>query len=157
MYKFSPKENIPLDTTVPETPPSIIIPSEVPIYPPGGLYPASDHIIQPRSVPQIISDTAVQDLQGYADIGNTWSLYSSALPVVQSVSASQSEELIVRMLCPSDKIGHVIGKGGGTIKSMRRASGAQIEVDDSKGRHDECLITITATEVHYPCFFHVFL
>ncbi|XP_061370010.1 KH domain-containing protein At4g18375-like [Gastrolobium bilobum] len=146
MYKFSPKEDIPLDTTVPETPPSIIIPSEVPIYPPGGLYPASDPIITPRSVPQILGSTNVQDLQGYADAGNTWSLYSSSLPVVSGLGASKSEELIVRMLCPADKIGRVIGKGGGTIKNMRQATGAHIEVDDSKARHDECLITITATE-----------
>lgn len=147
MYKFSPKEDIPLDTTVPETPHSIIIPSELPIYPPGGLYPASDPIVQPRSFPQLIGATTMQDLHGgYADTGNTWPLYSSPLPVVSSLGASQSEELIVRMLCPSDKIGQLIGKGGGTIKRMRQASGARIEVDDSKARHDECLITITATE-----------
>ncbi|KAJ1414209.1 K-like proteiny domain [Sesbania bispinosa] len=146
IYKFSPKEDIPLDTSVPETPHSIIIPSEVPIYPPGGLYPASDPIIQPRSVPQILGATNVQDLQGYVDTGNTWSLYPSSVPVVSGLGASQSEELIIRMLCPSDKIGRVIGKGGGTIKSMRQASGARIEVDDSKAHHDECLIIITSTE-----------
>ncbi|CAJ2658666.1 KH domain-containing protein at4g18375-like protein [Trifolium pratense] len=146
MYKFSPKEDISLDTNVPETPHSIIIPSEVPIYPPGGLYPAQDPIIQPRSFPQIIGATTVQDLHGYADTGNSWSMYSSPLPVVSSLGASQSEELIVRMLCPSNKIGHVIGKGGGTIKRMRQTSGARIDVDDSKARHDECLITVTATE-----------
>ncbi|KAK4254561.1 hypothetical protein QN277_009925 [Acacia crassicarpa] len=150
MYKFPPKEDIPLDTNVPELPPSIIIPSDVPIYPPGGLYPASDPIIPPRSLPPIISATNLQDLQDlptYADAGSTWSLYSSALPIVSGVGGvSQSEDLIVRMLCPSDKIGRVIGKGGGTIKSIRQATGAHIEVDDSKAKHNECLIVITATE-----------
>ncbi|KAF7842876.1 KH domain-containing protein [Senna tora] len=147
MYKFSPKEEISLDTNVPEAPPSIIIPSDVPIYPPGGLYPASDPIIPPRSLPQIIGATNVQDLQGYADAGSTWSLYSSALPIVPGLAgASRSEELIVRMLCPSDKIGRVIGKGGGTIKSIRQASGARIDVDDSKGNHNESLIVVIATE-----------
>ncbi|MED6120387.1 hypothetical protein PIB30_020401 [Stylosanthes scabra] len=99
MYKFSPKEEIPLDTTVPEGPPSLIIPSDIPIYPPGRLYSASDPIIPPRPIPQILGATDVHDLQGYADSGNAW-----------------------------------------------QASGARIEVDDSKARHDECLITITATE-----------
>lgn len=150
MYKFSPKEDIPLDTNVPEVPPSIIIPSDVPIYPPGGLYPASDHVMPPRSLPPIIGATNLQDLQdlpAYADAGSTWSLYSSALPIVSGVGGvSQSEELVVRMLCPSDKIGRVIGKAGGTIKSIRQASGARIEVDDSKAKHNECLIVITATE-----------
>ncbi|BAT74289.1 KH domain-containing protein At4g18375 [Vigna umbellata] len=146
MYKFGPKEDISLDTTVPEAPPSILIPSDVSIYPPGGLYPPSDPIVTPRAVPPIIGATNVQDLQGYADAGNTWPLYSSALPVVSGSGASQSEELIVRILCPSDKIGRVIGKGGSTIKSMRQASGAHIEVDDSKANYDECLIIITTTE-----------
>ncbi|ESW30764.1 hypothetical protein PHAVU_002G180500 [Phaseolus vulgaris] len=146
MYKFGPKEDISLDTTVPEAPPSILIPSDVPIYPPGGLYPPSDPIVTPRAVPPIMGATNVQDLHGYADAANTWPLYSSALPVVSGSGASLSEELIVRILCPSDKIGRVIGKGGSTIKSMRQASGAHIEVDDSKANYDECLIIISTTE-----------
>lgn len=151
MYKFPPKEDISLDTNVPDAPPSIIIPSDIPIYPPGGLYPASDPIIPARSMPQILGATTnLQQLQGYANTGNTWSLYSSALPVVSGLDgASQSEELIIRMLCPFDKIGRVIGKGGGTIKGIRQASGARIEVDDSKANRDECVIAITATEVQY--------
>ncbi|KAF5931971.1 hypothetical protein HYC85_028142 [Camellia sinensis] len=56
-----------------------------------------------------------------------------------------SEELIVRVMCPSDMIGRVIGKGGGSIKSVRQASGARIEVDDKADR-DECIISITSTE-----------
>lgn len=146
MYKFSPREDISLDTSVQEAPPSIIIPSDVPIYPPGGLYPASDPIVTPRGLPQILGATNVQDLQGYAEAGNTWPLYSSAVPVVSGTGAPRSEELIIRMLCPSDKIGRVIGKGGSTIKSIRQASGAHIEIDDSKANPDECLIIITATE-----------
>lgn len=157
MYKFGPKEDIPLDANVPEAPPSIIIPSEVPVYPPGELYPASDPFIQPRHVPQVIGATNVQDLQGYADAGNTWPLYSSSLPVMSGVGASRSEELVVRMLCPSDKIGRVIGKAGSTIKSMRQASGARIDVDDSKAKRDKCLIIVTSTEVHYLGFFYFYL
>lgn len=150
MYKFTPREEIPLETSVPEAPPSIIIPSDVPIYPHGGLYQSTDPIIPPRSLPQIIGATNVQDLQGYADTGNTWPIYSSALPMVSGFGgASQSEELAVRVLCPFDKIGRVIGKGGGTIKSIRQASGARIEVDDTKNDRNECIITITATEVQF--------
>ncbi|XP_041027606.1 KH domain-containing protein At4g18375-like [Juglans microcarpa x Juglans regia] len=147
MYKFTPREEIPLETSVPEAPQSIIIPSDVPIYPPGGLYPSADPIVTPRSVPSIVGATDVQDLQRYADTGNTWPLYSSALPVASGfTSASQSEELIIRVLCPFDKIGRVIGKGGGTIKSIRQACGARIEVDDTKYDCDECVITITSSE-----------
>ncbi|KAJ7968965.1 KH domain-containing protein [Quillaja saponaria] len=146
MYKFTPREEIPLEMTVPEAPPSIIIPSDVPIYPPTGLYQSADHILPPRTVPQIIGTTHVQDLQAYTDTGSAWPLYSSGLPVVSGLAtASRSEELIIRMLCPSDKIGRVIGKGGGTIKSIRQASGAHIEVDDTKDDR-ECLIAITSIE-----------
>ncbi|XP_028090979.1 KH domain-containing protein At4g18375-like [Camellia sinensis] len=146
MYKFSPKEEIPLDTNVPEAPPSIIIPSDVPIYHAGGLYPSVDPIVPSRSVPPVLGATHVPELSGYADAGSTWPVYSSALPVVSGYGGtSRSEELIVRVLCPSDMIGRVIGKGGGSIKSVRQASGARIEVDDKADR-DECIISITSTE-----------
>ncbi|KAG6691995.1 hypothetical protein I3842_10G089600 [Carya illinoinensis] len=188
MYKFIPREEIPLETSVPEASPSIIIPSDVPIYPPGGLYPSVDPIVNPFSIkptlfrlfthkkigrkltpaqrnssykpgkslsqptkaansPETATESAdqpspvdplpsgkptlesslspsvlcfgatnVQDLQSYADTGNTWPLYSSSLPVVYGfTNASQSEELIIRVLCPLDKIGPVIGKGRGKI------------------------------------------
>ncbi|KAK3430717.1 hypothetical protein EUGRSUZ_E02424 [Eucalyptus grandis] len=144
MYKFTPKEEIPLDTSVPEAPPSIIIPSDIPIFPPGG-YGSTDPII-PGSVPPILGAAHLSELQGYGDPGSTWPTYSSSLPMVSFGGGSLSEELIIRVLCPFDKIGRVIGKGGGTIKSIRQASGARIEVDDSKGDRDECIITVIATE-----------
>ncbi|MBA0683883.1 hypothetical protein Goari_025510, partial [Gossypium aridum] len=149
MYKFSPREEIPLETTVAEAPPaqSIIIPSDVPIYPPGGLYPNPDPILPSRSVPPILGAAHVSDLQGYGDTGSTWPVYSSALPLVSGFSgASRSEELIVRVLCPFDKIGRVIGRAGSTIKSIRQASGARIDVDDTKADRDDCIITVIATE-----------
>lgn len=150
MYKFSPREEIPLETSVAEAPPSIVIPSDVPIYPPGGLYPNADPILPPRSVSSILGGTHVPDLQGYADSGNTWPVYSAGLPVISGLGgASRSEELVIRVLCPFNKIGRVIGKGGGTIKSIRQGSGAQIEVDDTKDNRDECIITVTAIEVWF--------
>ncbi|OVA08029.1 K Homology domain [Macleaya cordata] len=144
MYKFSPREEISLDTTVPEATPSIIIPSDVPIYPAGGFYPGAD----PRSLASILSVTShVPDLHKYTDKGSTWPVYSSGLPIVSGYSASsQSEELIVRLLCPCDKIGRVIGKSGSSIKSVRQATGARVEVEDTKKDRDECIITVISTE-----------
>ncbi|KAA8519470.1 hypothetical protein F0562_013726 [Nyssa sinensis] len=147
MYKFTPKEDIPLDTTIPEAPPSIIIPSDVPIYPAGGLYPSVDPIVPSRSGPSVLGATHVPELSGYADTGSTWPVYSSALPVVSAYGgASRTEELIIKVLCPFDKIGRVIGKGGSSIKSVRQASGARVEVDDTKADRVECIITVTSTE-----------
>lgn len=147
MYKFTPREEIPLDTNVPEAPPSIIIPSDVPIYPASGFYPSTDPNVPSRSVPPVISSRHVPEFSGYGDTGSTWPIYSSALPVVSSYgTASRSEELIVRVLCPVDKIGRVIGKGGSSIKSVRQTTGARVEVDDTKDDRDECLITVTSSE-----------
>ncbi|KAL0352836.1 UNVERIFIED_CONTAM: KH domain-containing protein [Sesamum angustifolium] len=147
MYKFTPKESIPLETTIPEAPPSIIIPSDVPIYPATGLYPSVDPINPARPVPSILGPSHAPDIPGYADAGTTWPLYSSALPVVSGYGgASRTEELFIKVLCPSNKIGRVIGKGGSSIKSIRQDSGARVEVEDRKSNHNECVITVISTE-----------
>lgn len=149
MYKFGPKENISLDTSVPEVPPTIIIPSDVPVYPAAGMYPSLDSIINPRTLSSILGATHVPELAGYADTGRSWSAYSSSVPIVsQYGGASRSEELIIRVLCSFSKIGRVIGKGGASIKSVRKATGARVDVDDKKTDRNECTITVTATEVH---------
>lgn len=144
MYKFAPKEEIPLDTTVPEVAPRIIIPADMPIYPSSGFY--SDSIVPSRSAPPLM-DARAQELpvSGFTDTGSMWSVV-----VPGYGGTSRSEELTVRVLCPSDKIGRVIGRGGCTIKSVRQASGTHIEVDDAKitkDKYKECVITITSTEV----------
>ncbi|KAL2935042.1 hypothetical protein RDABS01_018161 [Bienertia sinuspersici] len=143
MYKFPPKEEIPLETSVPEGAPSIIIPADMPIYPASGFY--TDPIVPPRSAPPLMDAHAPElSVPGYSDSGSMWSVV-----VPGYGGATRSEELTVRVLCPSDKIGRVIGRGGSTIKSVRQASGTNIEVDDTKVTKDkrgECLITITSTE-----------
>ncbi|KAJ6738361.1 KH DOMAIN CONTAINING RNA BINDING PROTEIN [Salix koriyanagi] len=146
MYKFNPKEEIPLETTVPEAPPSIIISSDVPIYQPGGFYPNADPIVSSRSVPPILGAAHIPEFQGYGDMRSSWPIYPSTVPVVPSFGNTSGSELIIRLLCPFDKIGRVIGKGGGTIKSIRQVSGARIEVDDTKADQDECIVTVIATE-----------
>ncbi|GAB4861354.1 hypothetical protein Ancab_036516 [Ancistrocladus abbreviatus] len=146
MYKFNPKEEISLETTVPEAPPSIIIPSDVPIYPASGFYPGADPIVSTRSMPSVMG-AHVQELSSYADTGSSFPIYSSALPVVSGYAgASRSEELAVRVLCPGDKIGRVIGRGGSSIKSIREASGARVDIDDKRVKGNECIITVTSTE-----------
>lgn len=147
MYKFTPKEEIPLTTNVPEVRPSIIIPSDVPIYPGAGIYPNVDPIMPSRSVPSVLGTTQIPELPGYVDAGSTWPIYSSGFPMVSGYSgASQTEELTIRVLCPTNNIGRVIGKGGASIKSVRQTSGARIEVCDAKADRDQCIITVISTE-----------
>lgn len=148
MYNFSPKEEISLETSVPDLPP-IIIPSDVPLIPSGSLYPAADSLLPSGSMPPVIPATRLtSDISGYMDTSNLWPLYPSTLPILPGYGGpAHSEDLVIRVLCPSDKIGRVIGKGGSTVKSIRQSSGARIDVDDTKGDTDECIITVTSTEV----------
>ncbi|KAG2261883.1 hypothetical protein Bca52824_068962 [Brassica carinata] len=149
MYKFSPKEQIPLDATVQEAPASIIIPSDLSIYPQTGLYQNQDPLFQHgANVPSFIGTLP----QGYGETA-TPVFSSSALPVVHHGTygggSSRQEELVVKVLCSSSNIGRVIGKGGSTIKGIRQASGSHIEVNDSRARanHDEdCVIIVTSKE-----------
>ncbi|WOL00448.1 hypothetical protein Cni_G09161 [Canna indica] len=148
MYKFPPKEEISLDTSVPDLP-SIIIPSDVPIIPAGSLYPSADTLLpHSGSVQPVIPSTHLtSEFPGFTDSSNLWPLYPSTLPIIPGYGGpARSENLVLRVLCPSDKIGRVIGKGGSTIKSMRQSSGAKIDVDDTKNDTDECIITVTSTE-----------
>lgn len=148
MYKFGPKESISLDKSVPEVPPTIIIPSDVPVYPAAGMYPTVDSI-NPRSLLSILGATHVPELAGYSATGRSGPAYSSFVPMVsQYDGASRSDELIIRVLCSFSKIGRVIGKGGASIKSVRKATGARVDVDDKKTDRNECTITVTATEVN---------
>ncbi|KAL2474993.1 RNA-binding KH domain-containing protein [Abeliophyllum distichum] len=123
MYKFTPKENIPLETSVPEALPSIIIPSDVPIYPATGLYPSVDPIVTSRSVPSTLGPRHVPDIPVYADAGSTLSVYSSAFQMGSgSGGVSRPEELSIK------------------------DSGARVEVEDPKVNHNDCVITVISTE-----------
>ncbi|KAJ0240674.1 RNA-binding KH domain-containing protein [Hirschfeldia incana] len=140
MYKFSPKEQIPLDTTVQEPPPppaSIIIPSDLSIYPQTGLYQSQDY-----GAPSFIGT--------YGETAAPVFSSSAALPVVHHGGSfgggARQEELVVKVLCSSSNIGRVIGKGGSTIKGIRQASGSHIEVNDSRARDEDCVIIVTSKE-----------
>lgn len=149
IYKCPSKETIPLETSVPELPPSIIVPSELPVYPASNFYPASDAAI-PSGHPSLAILGAthhVPELTVPADAHGRLPIYQSMLPVIPTYNTPKcSGELVLRVLCPGDKIGLVIGKGGVTIKSIRKECGARIDVDDSKNDREESIITITSTE-----------
>ncbi|WVZ94624.1 hypothetical protein U9M48_040493 [Paspalum notatum var. saurae] len=149
IYKYPAKENIPLDTSVPEPTPSIIIPSELPVYPASNFYPPPDAAISSRhpSMSILGSTPHVPELTLPADGHGGLPIYQSVLPVIPTYSAPKcSGELEFRVLCPGDKIGLVIGRGGTTIRSIRQESGARIDVDDAKNDREESIITIASTE-----------
>ncbi|KAH7446949.1 hypothetical protein KP509_01G083700 [Ceratopteris richardii] len=71
----------------------------------------------------------------------------NSFPVRSSRSdGPMEEELMVCVLCPNDKIGSVIGRGGAIIRRLRQESGAKIRVCDQVGDSEERVIQVSAME-----------
>lgn len=60
------------------------------------------------------------------------------------------EEVSFRLLCPADKVGSLIGKGGAVVRALQNESGASIKVSDPTHDSEERIIVISAREV---CWF----
>lgn len=60
----------------------------------------------------------------------------------QSFGNSQPADTVYRILCPSRKIGGVIGKGGNIVKSLREETQAKITVADTIPGSEERVIII---------------
>lgn len=60
--------------------------------------------------------------------------------------SSSVKEFAVRLVCPIENVGAVIGKGGGVIKQLRQESGASIKVDSAAAEGDDCIIFVSAKE-----------
>ncbi|CAN1227235.1 hypothetical protein LINGRAPRIM_LOCUS1153 [Linum grandiflorum] len=88
MYKFGPKEVVPLETTVPDAAPSIIIPSDVPIYSTAGLYPNADHLLPTRSLPSI-GPAHVPEHLGYSDASGSWG--GSTIKTIRQTTGARIE------------------------------------------------------------------
>ena len=152
IYKCPSKENISLETSIDELPPTIILPSELPVYPASSLYSVSDasmssghpslSILGARSRGSHVPEFTVP-----TDAHGGLPIYQSMVPAIPTYNTPKcSGELLVRVVCPGDKIGLVIGKGGMTIKNIRKESGASVDVDDAKNDKEESIITISSTE-----------
>nr|KYP63080.1 KH domain-containing protein At4g18375 family [Cajanus cajan] len=59
---------------------------------------------------------------------------------------SSALEVTFRILCSSDRVGGVIGKGGSIIKALQSETGATISIGPSVTECDDRLITVTALE-----------
>ncbi|KAG7594862.1 K Homology domain type 1 superfamily [Arabidopsis thaliana x Arabidopsis arenosa] len=56
------------------------------------------------------------------------------------------EEVAFRLLCPADKVGSLIGKGGAVVRALQNESGASIKVSDPTHDSEERIIVISARE-----------
>lgn len=61
--------------------------------------------------------------------------------------SSATTEFALRLVCPTENLGAVIGKGGAVIKQIRQESGAFIVVDSAGADANDCIISVSAKEV----------
>ncbi|KAL2635219.1 hypothetical protein R1flu_006698 [Riccia fluitans] len=128
------------------------------IYPPGGGILAGETFISAGSTllgqggPLLGLGPSLSGLGGGGG-GGGFPFNSQALPVLQDSGGSHlsrhppvDEELVFRILCPNEKIGSVIGKGGSIIRNLREDTGARIKVADPIPGSDERVIIISANE-----------
>lgn len=57
------------------------------------------------------------------------------------------EEVVFKMLCPVDKVGNLIGKGGSIVRVIQTETGASVKVADPVSDFDERIVVISAREV----------
>ncbi|KAM3289744.1 KH domain-containing protein HEN4 isoform X3 [Capsicum chacoense] len=56
------------------------------------------------------------------------------------------EEVVFKVLCPADKVGNLIGKGGSIVRVIQTETGASIKVADSASHLDDRVVVISARE-----------
>lgn len=64
-------------------------------------------------------------------------------------NGNASDEFSMKILCSSDKIGGVIGKGGTNVKQVQQETGASIHVLDTSPDADERVILVSSIEVKF--------
>ncbi|XP_019224461.1 PREDICTED: KH domain-containing protein At4g18375-like isoform X5 [Nicotiana attenuata] len=99
------------------------------------IYRSGAGLVNPHAGPQVMGMTSLMGPYGsYKSDG-------------RSRSASV-KEFAVRLVCPTENIGAVIGKGGSIIKQLRQESGASIKVDSAAAEGDDCIIFVSAKEAY---------
>lgn len=73
------------------------------------------------------------------------SLESERVSAIDSTRPRQ--EVVFRILCPNERVGSIIGKGGSIVKALQNNTGASISIGPTLAECNERVITITAVEV----------
>lgn len=70
---------------------------------------------------------------------------------------TMQQEVVFKILCPTDRAGGIIGKGGAIIRALQSETGASVSVGATLAACDERLITVSASEVGHLMFTFIFL
>lgn len=103
--------------------------------------PRGDHFLHRNS---FLSPTCGSSLD-YVERGHP--LPTAVRKISMLDQKNTHEEVAFRLLCPNDKVGGVIGKGGSIINALENETGASISVGSTLPDSEERLITVTAMEV----------
>ena len=68
-------------------------------------------------------------------------------PPIHGHASVPIEFLSFRMLCPQDKVGSIIGKGGNIVKTIQKDTGCEIKVLDTVPKTDDRIISISGPAV----------
>ncbi|OMO80197.1 hypothetical protein CCACVL1_13131 [Corchorus capsularis] len=129
------KDNPPLGFTVPHAGQN---------FPPPSAIPPSNLMWSHRSSsPHDIQPIPWAGPHGKQPSGFDSGSFSSFPP---AHGGEASAEFSMKILCPTGKIGGVIGKGGFNVKQLQQETGAGVHVEDASTESDERVIRVTAIE-----------
>jgi poly(rC)-binding protein 2/3/4 len=139
-----------ISTRLRENPPRDRPQGNMGVYPPGGPFLSAGDTFLPPIDPRNLGGPLLG--MGPSLSGGGPPFNNIGLPVLSDVGGMNrppisDEELVFRILCPNEKIGSVIGKGGSIIKNLREETGARIKVADAVPGSEERVIIISANEV----------
>eukprot|EP00252_Welwitschia_mirabilis_P024803 TRINITY_DN749_c0_g1_i1.p1 TRINITY_DN749_c0_g1~~TRINITY_DN749_c0_g1_i1.p1 ORF type:complete len:643 (+),score=118.00 TRINITY_DN749_c0_g1_i1:175-2103(+) len=153
LHKNPPKETIPWSDMVTEAIQASVT-SSAPLLPPTGLLPPGGSLLGQQGLGTSFLGVGSQlsGLGSYSsEAGNPWALTTPSFPLSSSllsssVTSREPVEFSLKVLCPKEKIGGVIGKGGNAIKALRQETGTNINVDKDQAS-EERVIVISANEL----------
>ncbi|XP_061370842.1 KH domain-containing protein HEN4 [Gastrolobium bilobum] len=99
-----------------------------------------DHLLQRCSALSNLSSSSNSYSTGAHSLSEEVNRVSSLEP------KSLHQEVTFRILCPNDRVGGVIGKGGNIVKALQSETGATISIGPAVAECEDRLITITASE-----------
>lgn len=91
----------------------------------------------------------------FATGANDIPLFHSAPPLIPKFHEGaihghprpSQEMLTLRLLCPAEKVGNLIGKGGAVIKTMQQETASEIKVIEAIPGSEDCIVVISGPAV----------
>lgn len=138
LHKHPRKENPPIDDLIYASTQGLFQPVASMAPPPHGnhLWPQHDNYATP---PPPWVDGYRNESFGYG-LGNYNSSHTGH-------DGEAPEEFSMRLLCPTARIGGVIGKSGANVRQLEHETQARIQVEDTSPEAEERIVNVSSREV----------